>query len=152
MKVEYEITTDGEVYRNGRQLKSWDNGRGYLILRIGEKTKAVHRLVAEVFLKQIEGLTEVNHKDGDKKNNHVSNLEWCSRGQNIKHAYDNNLRSAKGENNARALTTEKVVREICVLIVEGVKPSKIRDMGYCYSLVRQIKRKANWKYISEEYF
>ena len=152
MKVEYEITTDGEVYRNGRQLKSWDNGRGYLILRIGEKTKAVHRLVAEVFLRQVEGLTEVNHKDGDKKNNHVSNLEWCSRSQNIQHAYDNELRSAKGENNARATTTEETVREICVLIAEGMKPSKIRDMGYPYSLVRNIKRKTNWKYLSDAYF
>lgn len=64
--MHYEITTDGEVYRKGKQLRLWDNGRGYLIFRIGRKIKAIHRVVAEIFLEHPAKLDEVNHKDGNK--------------------------------------------------------------------------------------
>lgn len=49
------------------------------------KNKAIHRLVAMVFLPNPRNLPEVNHKDGDKSNNNVSNLEWCSHKQNNIH-------------------------------------------------------------------
>lgn len=46
----------------------------------------IHRLVAQHFILNYNNLPEVNHKDGDKSNNCVSNLEWCSRKQNIEHS------------------------------------------------------------------
>lgn len=150
--MEYEVTRGGVVSRGGKVLKPWDNGRGYLILRVHGKTKAVHRLVAEKHLPNPKNLPEVNHKDGNKHHNHVDNLEWCTRGYNIKHAYDNNLRSATGQMNARAKIEESAVHEVCKLLQDGIKPSKIRDMGYPYSVVRNIKRKTNWKHISDLYF
>lgn len=90
---EYFVDTDGVIYgKNGRPLKPSVNGNGYCIInlytnhcRVGF---AVHTLVAKQFIKQEYGKTEVNHKDGNKKNNSVTNLEWVTPGENARHAVD----------------------------------------------------------------
>ena len=55
------------------------------------KTWLVHRLVASVFIPKIEGMDLVNHLDGNPRNNHISNLEWCDYTRNNNHAYDMGL-------------------------------------------------------------
>lgn len=55
--------------------------------------KMVHRLVAETFLPNENNLPEINHKDGNKSNNIVTNLEWCTTLDNIHHAFDTGLRT-----------------------------------------------------------
>lgn len=52
----------------------------------------MHRMVAEAFIPNPDHLPEVNHKDGNKQNNSVSNLEWVGRSENMTHAYRNGLR------------------------------------------------------------
>ena len=75
--------------RGGRTLKSRDNGHGYLRLDLYKngirKSKRVHRLVAEAFIPNHNNYLEINHKDENKTNNHVENLEWCTREHNINH-------------------------------------------------------------------
>lgn len=79
----YAITSCGRVwsYRHGKFLKDSDS-RGYrrVVLSLGNERKAfnIHRLVAEAYLPNPENLPCVNHKDENKSNNSVNNLQWCS--------------------------------------------------------------------------
>ena len=61
------------------------------------KRIAVHRLVALTYIPNPNNLPEVNHKDRDKGNNNVSNLEWCSHADNIQHSYDNGRKCKSGK-------------------------------------------------------
>jgi len=79
----------------GVTLRPQDNTKGYKYVtlfkgsRTDKENMYIHRLVASAFL---EGNEEtVNHKDGNKSNNHVDNLEWATRSENTQHAYDNGL-------------------------------------------------------------
>ena len=86
----YSATTDGRIYseRNKKFLKPADNGKGYFIVNLCRngklKTYKVHRLVAMTWIPNPENLPCINHKDENKLNNKVSNLEWCT------YKYNNN--------------------------------------------------------------
>ena len=74
-----------------RILYKLDNGKGYLVVctQVNKKKKNyyIHRLVAQLFIPNPENKKEVNHKDGNKGNNIVTNLEWVTRSENCLHAY-----------------------------------------------------------------
>jgi len=153
----YTVLEDGTVFgKNGKVMSPHDNGKGYLIIGImvGDRriTKAIHRLVAEVHIPNPLNKPEVDHIDGDRKNNHVSNLRWVTKSENNQHAYNLGNKVSRGEMNGRCKTTEKVVREICQYLADGLRVTEIRDKGYSYKLVSAIKSKRNWSYISNEYF
>ena len=118
----YEVSSKGRVrklrfinnYVNKEkifEISLKNNGTGYykvFLYKNGKKCqKLVHRLVAEAFLERPEGKDFVNHIDGNKKNNNVENLEWCTRSENMLHAYRNGLATAQakgkfGEDNPKA--------------------------------------------------
>lgn len=87
----YKISDTGIVFsvRTNKELKPFVTQWGYLSVQLRNHSKKanrfVHRLVGEAFLEKPEDATEINHKDGNKKNNHVSNLEWCTSSQNHSH-------------------------------------------------------------------
>lgn len=94
----YWVTQAGEIInRKGVVLKPYDNGYGYLIvdLRKGKSKKhiRVHRIVAEAFIKNPDNLPEVNHKDENKHNNSVRNLEWCTSSYNKQYGNGRKARS-----------------------------------------------------------
>lgn len=109
----YEVSDDGQVRSVDRAIQCKDGvhhikGRvmkqslsvGYYVVNLRKpgstKIALVHRLVADAFLPNPERLQTVNHIDGCKTNNHVSNLEWASYAGNNQHAYDTGLHSPWG--------------------------------------------------------
>ena len=110
----YEASTDGHI-RNSKTkhvLHEFKSKDGYLRTQFGGKTRLVHRVIAQTFIENPRQLPEVNHIDGCKTNNAVSNLEYCSRSDNLRHAYINDLRNAKRTNNSRCKLTEDDVAYI----------------------------------------
>lgn len=98
---EYEIDPEGYVISHrGKTLKKMtiNYSGNYGRVTMYGKTMAVHRLVAENYVPNPLQLPEVNHKDGNKLNNHVDNLEWMSHYNNMRHGYDTGLINNKGEN------------------------------------------------------
>lgn len=92
----FYISEFGEVISSdGKRVPTQLNGDGYecvtLRTSVGRKTFRVHRLVAIRYIKNKDSKPEVNHKDGIKTNNNLSNLEWVTHSENIKHAWDNGL-------------------------------------------------------------
>lgn len=79
-------------------LKEKTNRWGYkyvgLSNRNGRKSIIIHRLVAEAFIPNPDNLPEINHKDGNKTNNCIDNLEWCTRSYNMAHSYKLGLRKS----------------------------------------------------------
>lgn len=96
-------------------LKMTPDKDGYLQVTLfiegKQKTFKVHRIVAELFIENPEGKPAVNHIDGDKQNNFVENLEWVTRSENMRHAYDMGLKIAlRGEDRSDSkLTNEQVI-------------------------------------------
>ena len=118
---------DYYVYENGEVFSTFKNKflvkkmrtDGYFVVsikRFGKSTwYPIHRLVAEEFIPNPENKPCVNHKDGNKLNNEVSNLEWCTYGENAKHAFANGLKEPTklfGEEHGMSKLTIEVVRHI----------------------------------------
>lgn len=102
----------------GREIKGWVNNSGYRQVRCYLKGRSktcdplVHRLVAHKFIPNSDNLGLINHKDGDKLNNSVDNLEWCDHSHNLRHAYAAGLTCKKGVNHPLARLTEEDVLDI----------------------------------------
>ncbi len=120
----YEVSNYGRVrstsYKGTKILKPQGLRYLHVILCVNQKKeiKLVHRLVAETFLLNKDNKAQVNHKDGNKHNNHVSNLEWCTSEENNLHAYNNNLLN-RYENRPQAKLTKEKVLEIPKYIKQG---------------------------------
>lgn len=115
----YIIFSNGNIWSKSKQhfLSPSLSNDGYQIVNlISKKSKngyrqcvAVHRIIALAFCPNPNNYKEVNHKDGNKLNNHYSNLEWCTRSYNISHCHKLGLRSSKGINNGNYKTGKYVL-------------------------------------------
>lgn len=128
----YAINMSGEVYSfvTHKKLKPYKQRNEYLIIRLFNDGKSfskyIHRLVGETFLKNPRGLREINHKDGNRQNNSVENLEWVSRSGNMFHK----IYVSKSEGGYYPLRSVRCVEtgEIYPSVHEAA-----RAIGVCYT-------------------
>lgn len=141
----YEVSKDGRV-RNIETKKEKSlryNKGGYLRVTLypSGTTYSIHRLVARVFLPLDPDRYHVNHKDGNKTNNNLTNLEWCTSGENFHHAVTTGLivpKDIRGFNNHMSKFTQKDLDNIKSLYSAGYKVSAIaKSLGFPYERVRR---------------
>lgn len=151
----YSIDEYGNVFnikRNKPKLANISKSTGYLKTALSDcgrivSTHLIHRLVAINFIPNPHNKREVNHKDGNKQNNHVSNLEWATPSENINHAFANGLmKVAKGENCYAALLTNNLVLEIFNSTLSNKELSNKYKVDIC--VIYQIKNGQNWSSVT----
>jgi hypothetical protein len=151
----YQVSSLGRVYslKRKRFLKPRLR-QGYervaLCHNYKMKNFSVHSLVAVAFLGLPENGKEVNHKNGNKADNRLSNIEYATKSENTKHSYTlpHNKTMNKGENNGRAKLTSKDVRSIRELAKQGTTVSALcKNFKVSKSTISQIKNKTAWRHI-----
>lgn len=142
---DYTITEKGEVINNHtlRRVKAQPNGKGYLRVCIGGKQRFVHRLVAEKYIPNPENKPQVNHKDGNKLNNSVGNLEWVTNQQNRDHAVKNDLHIHGDKCPWSKLLKEQVDFIRNHLEITATELSKVFDVSAV--TIRDIRNFRSWK-------
>ena len=127
----YEVSNTGKVRRacetkekkKGELLVQTTEKLGYMIVTLFNKSKGtkkhhkVHRLVMLAFIGSSD--QDVNHKDGNKTNNHLSNLEYCTRSQNVLHGFRVLGRSFRGEKHPQAKLTDIDIHHIFAMRKQG---------------------------------
>lgn len=147
----YSITKSGKVWshRSNRYIKCSPTTRGYRKVALCHKgevtTKFVHRLVMESYKPTLNQGLDVNHIDGDKVNNNLSNLEWCTRSENIKHAFRLKLSCNEGVKHSQSKLTELDIRYI------RLSPRSNVELGKLYGVVHQtisnVRNGWSWNHI-----
>lgn len=157
---EYAIDEHGNIFRAepsrgtsvGKQLKSTIGKDGYvrvvLWARNKPAAKTVHSLVAAAFISPRPPNLEVNHIDGNKKNNHVSNLEYVSRSENLLHR-SSKFGIGRGENNHRCKITKEVVLQIRELHSKGFGYKRLsRHFNLSWGLIRSVVTRKTWSHVN----
>lgn len=171
----YQVSNMGNVKsikKNERIMKLQVNHKGYYCVNLHKNSIAyprlVHRLVAEAFIPNTLNLPQVNHKDTNKKNNNIENLEWISNADNMRHAFANGcfVTTEKQREHARnnlKLIAERKKKGVEMYTKEGVflnAFNSLREAEKCtgvhnskISMVCKGKRKRAgnyiWKYRKE---
>ena len=151
---DYCITESGRIYslKSKRFLSTQYNDGGYAVVTLRKDGKTntlkIHRLLCLMFKPEthFDGAF-VNHKDGNKKNNNLDNLEWCSRSENVLHAYELGLI----KNKPRQIT-EDTVHDICARLEDGARIADVaREFEIDRTIIYSIYDGSSYKHISYEY-
>lgn len=161
----YQISDSGRIFTKrrlignkiyyGRELIPQLTSDGYLKITLSKNGKCkkyyLHRLVAIQYLDNSNHLCQVNHIDGNKMNNSITNLEWCTKEENQNHAIRTGLMQ-RGQDRPSAKLTETQVIEIYKL--KGVlKAQDIADKyGVSKNTINCILRGSKWAYLYKQYF
>lgn len=150
----YMVYINGDIFsiRKNKFLSHIDNGKGYKKVKLMIKGKCkdqyVHRLVAQVFISNPDNKREVNHLDGNKANNHASNLEWCTKSENEKYKY-----SVNGQNmlhNKATIVYKYNLQNELVGIFKSISFCGFvigKSASYIWSRLNKLKPKLKEQYI-----
>ena len=129
---------------------------GYLFVVLCNKQNMkqilVHRLVAKTFIENDKNYQEINHKDGNKENNTVSNLEWCSRSYNLKHCYryleSGKIKKEKISKRFKGKKLNEEHRKKIGIANNGIKSvtsKPVKDIltGEVFGSIKELSRKKN---------
>jgi len=149
----YLGSTDGRIKSTytGKNLSFVKDGDGYLktTLKINKKNKTVraHRFIYECFNGIMDNSLQINHKNGDKENNSIFNIEAVSQSVNMQHAYKSGLNKNIGINHHKAKLTFDEVCEIRRLREKGYRISMLSIIYCCgESTIRNIVQFKNRKF------
>lgn len=151
----YRVSTKGNVYSISRDiiLKPWITYDGYRQIRLCNKSNhkafKIGRLAALVYLPNPENKPCVNHIDGNKLNDNLTNLEWATYSENTKHSFRLGLQSNLGENHSQHKITEDIVIDIRKTNATG--KYNLRTLSDIFGLSRShlsaIINKKYWKHV-----
>lgn len=153
----YFINKDGFLYSLARKgtkggvLKE-QFGELYKFYRVSVNGKCknvlTHRLLGECFIANPENKPQINHKDGNKHNNSIENLEWNTNKENIQHSINTGLKDLgfnKGEKNSRSILNNQKVKEIKLkLLLKEKSRDLAKQYGVSEQLICDIKNKRRW--------
>ena len=143
----YQVSSYGRIRSRFKILKKQKHKQGYELVGLSKngitKRYLVHRLVAEAFIKNVDNKPEVNHIDGNKLNNDLSNLEWVTRSENTKKAYDNKQLVALG----KPKLTPELVKEIRENKENLNREQLARKYNVSCGCIQHIRRGRTWKNI-----
>lgn len=132
----------------GKIMKPRTNKDGYLTVALSmnnkQKSKQIHRLVAITFLPNPKKLPQVNHRDCNKQNNYVDNLEWCSCQENIQHALKTGV-VKQGSEHHNAKLSKQQVQEIRAIY----KPRSKEYNAYILARKYNVSRATIWRIITK---
>ena len=138
------IISDEGIIKNiatDRIINPWLNNNGYryvtLNLEETRKNYRVHRLVAEKFIPNPNNLPQVNHKDGNKQNNKIDNLEWCDSSYNVQHAIKQGL-IPLGVNNKRSKLSQEDVDYIKQHYIKRDKELGCAGLGRRFNVDKKV--------------
>jgi hypothetical protein len=155
-KGKYIVSNHGRVYsiKNKIMLKGSITKTGYKVVSLGGKNYRIHKLVILAFMPNPLNLPITNHKDGNKTNNHIDNLEWSTYSHNTKHAYDTGLIKQdwaylRGEKSHFAkLTKEQALTIKYELLPKRVSLRKIaKQYGVTLKTIWSISKGQNWGWL-----
>ena len=154
----YYICKNGNVYsdKSGKLKKRkiiYSGEYPFVQLRNNSRyhTKYIHRLLAEAYISNPGDMAYVNHKNGDKHDFSISNLEWVSPSENSLHAYKNGLSSKKGVKHHLVKLSLNNVIEIKKRIKNGESCIKIaEDYPVGYQAIYKIKHRERWAHVEIE--
>lgn len=147
----YLVATDGRVYslHSKRYLKPVPKS-GYNALWIGGKMRKTHRFIAEAFIPNPQNKPNINHIDGDRANNKIENLEWCTQSENVQHAWRTGLKNndtIRGELNPNTKLKDSDVAEIKGLRGKKSYRQIMAMYGIGYGTVYRIMNNHKWKHV-----
>jgi len=157
----YKVDSNGVVYSkvNGKPMKYGISEKGYFqicISILGKKTsKKIHRIVAETFIENPQNKRTVNHKDFNKTNNNLENLEWATHSEQRVHCIENGIGFLKNRDNTGVKNPRAKIKDLDVINIRKIASTGANNntelakiYGLNESTINNIIKGRTWKHIT----